>query len=81
MLHWFLTFGPQAGFALLLAGLVGFELLFISEARAGAAALEAARSLRETRAMEALDEELRGALDVAEARLEALETLPLVEDE
>ena len=81
MLHQLITFGPRAGFALLLAVLVGFELLFIAEAKEGAAALEAERSLREVRAMEALDDELRGALDVAEARLEALETLPLVEDD
>ena len=81
MLHHLITFGPRAGFALLLAVLVGFELLFIAEAKEGAAALEAERSLREVRAMEALDEELRGALDVAEARLEAMETLPLVEDD
>ena len=81
MLHHLITFGPRAGFALLLAALVGFELLFIAEAREGAAALEAERSLREVRAMEALDEELLGALDVAEARLEAMETLPLVEDD
>ncbi len=81
VLHHLLTFGPRAGFALLLAVLVGFELLFIAEAKEGAVALQAERSLREARAMEALDEELRGALDVAEARLEAMETLPLVEDD
>ncbi len=76
-----MTLGPRAGFALLLAVLVGFELLFIAEATEGAGALETERSLREVRAMEALDDELRGALDVAEARLEAMETLPLVEDD
>ena len=81
MLHRLLTFGPRIGFALLIAWLVGFELLFIAEARAGGEALEAERSLRQTRAEEALDEELLGALDVAEARLEALETLPLVEED
>jgi two-component system, OmpR family, sensor histidine kinase SenX3 len=80
-MHRLITAGPRAGFVLLLAVLVGFELLFIAEARAGAAALEAERTLREERAMEALDEALLGALDVAEARLEALETLPLVEED
>ncbi|MDP1827052.1 MAG: HAMP domain-containing sensor histidine kinase [Archangium sp.] len=80
-MHRLLTLGPRAGFVLLLAVLAGFELLFISEARDGAAALGAERSLRERRAVDALDEELLGALDVAEARLEALETLPLVEDD
>ena len=76
-----LTLGPRVGFVLLLGVLVGFELLFISEARDGAGALQAERELREGRAMDTLDEELRGALDVAEARLEALETLPLMEDD
>ncbi len=76
-----LTFGPRVGFVLLLAVLVGFELLFLAEARAGQSALERERTLREDRAEAALDEELLGALDVAEARLEALETLPLVEED
>ena len=76
-----LTLGPRVGFVLLLTVLLGFELLFISEARDGAGALEAERVLRVGRAMDTLDEELLGALDVAEARLEALETLPLVEDD
>ena len=80
-MHRLLTFGPRIGFALLLAVLVGFELLFVSEAQAGAAALEAERSLREERAEQTLHEELLGVLDVAEARLEALETLPLVEED
>lgn len=76
-----LTFGPRAGFLLLLAVLVGFELLFVAEARAGAGALHSERTLRQDRAEAALEEELLGALDVAEARLEALETLPLVEED
>lgn len=80
-MHRLLTFGPRAGFVLLMAGLVGFELLFISEARDGAAAVDAERALRERRASDTLDEELLGALDVAQARLEALETLPLVEED
>ena len=80
-MHPFLTLGPRAGFGLLLAVLVGFEGLFITEARDGAAALDAERALREGRAVDTLDEELLGALDVAEARLEALETLPLVEED
>ncbi len=80
-MHRLLTFGPRIGFALLLAVLVGFELLFISEGRAGGAALESERSLREERAEQTLHEELLGVLDVAEARIEALETLPLVEED
>ena len=80
-MHRLLTLGPRVGFVLLVGVLVGFELLFVGEARTGAAALEAQRSLAEARAVETLDAELRGALDVAEARLEALETLPLVEED
>jgi len=76
-----LTFGPRMGFVLLLAGLVGFELLFLAEARAGESALTSERRLRQDRAEAALEEELLGNLDVAEARLEALETLPLVEED
>ena len=76
-----LTYGPRAGFVLLMAVLVGFELLFIAEARTGAAALDTERTLRRSRAEAALEEELTGALDVALARLEALETLPLVEED
>lgn len=71
----------RLGFALLVAALVGFELMFISEERAGAASLDAERSLRETRATEALETDLLRLLDVGEARIEALETLPLLEDD
>ena len=81
VMHRLISQGPRIGFALLIAVLVGFELLFISEAREGAGALEAERTLREARAREALDEGLLGAIDVAQARLEALETLPLVEED
>jgi signal transduction histidine kinase len=80
-MHRLLTLGPRVGFVLLVAVLVGFELLFISEARTGEGALEAQRALLQARAAETLDGELLGALDVAEARLEALETLPLVEED
>ena len=76
-----LTFGPRAGFVLLVAVLVGFELLFVAEARGGASALDAEREARRSRAEAALEEELNGALEVALARLEALETLPLVEED
>ncbi|MFZ5445618.1 MAG: hypothetical protein ACOZQL_36840, partial [Myxococcota bacterium] len=71
----------RAGLVLLIAALVGFELLFLSEARAGAASLDAQRSLREARATEALEADLRRQLDVGEARIEALETLPLLEED
>ena len=80
-MHRLLTLGPRVGFVLLVGVLVGFEVLFVSEAGRGADALQAERELVEARAAETLDEELLGALDVAEARLEALETLPLVEED
>lgn len=71
----------RVGFALLVAALVAFELMFVSEARAGAASLSAERALREGRATEALEADLVRLLDVGEARIEALETLPLLEDD
>lgn len=76
-----LALGTRVGFALLVAALVAFEVMFVSEARAGAASLAAERSLRESRATEALEADLVRLLDVGEARIEALETLPLLEDD
>jgi signal transduction histidine kinase len=75
------TLGTRLGFVLLVGALISFEGLFLSEARDGAAALETERTLRSTRATEALAAELQRQLDVAETRIEVLETLPLLEDD
>ncbi len=80
-MHRLITLGPRVGFALLVGALVAFEGLFVAEMRAGAASLEAERVLRSARASEALEVELVRGLDVAEARIEALETLPLLEED
>jgi len=72
---------PRVGFVLLLLALVAFEALFVGELRDGRAALETERRLRSERATEALKGEFVAAFDVAEARIEALETLPQLEDD
>lgn len=71
----------RLGFVLLIAALVAFQVLFVSESREAAASIEAERVLRAARATEALEAELVRRLDVGEARIEALETLPLLEEE
>ena len=76
-----LSLGPRVGFALLVGALVAFEVLFVAELRQGAASLARERGLREGRATEALEAALVAQLDVAEARVEALETLPLLEED
>lgn|GEM_PF-4282724 len=75
------SLGPRLGFVSLVAMLVAFEVLFVTESRDAAEAVHAERSLREGRATEALELELVKRLDVGEARLEALETLPLLEED
>lgn len=72
---------PRVGFVLLLLALVAFEALFVGELREGRAALDTERRLRSERATELLKSEFIAAYDVAEARIEALETLPQLEDD
>lgn len=72
---------PRVGFVLLLLALVAFELLFVGELRGGRVALDTERRLRSERATELLRSEFVAAYDVAEARIEALETLPWLEDD
>lgn len=64
---------------MLLLAAVGLEALFVVERRAGLAAVEAERARVREVASRAFERDLLGALDVAEARIEALETLPLLD--
>lgn len=75
------TLAVRFGFVLLLGALLAFEVLFVRELEAGREALDLERQLRSERATELLRSELRAALDVGEARIEALETLPHLEDD
>ncbi|MFO0595360.1 MAG: HAMP domain-containing sensor histidine kinase [Myxococcaceae bacterium] len=76
-----LHLGPRLGFVLLVGALFAFEALFVSERTRTLQALAAEHELRNQRATDALHDELLSRLDVAEARIEALETLPLLEDD
>jgi signal transduction histidine kinase len=71
----------RLGLLVLLGALGAFEALFLAERSRGDEALAAERSLRSARATELLRDELVRELDVAEARVEALETLPLLEED
>ncbi|MBL8915291.1 MAG: HAMP domain-containing histidine kinase [Archangium sp.] len=72
---------PRIGLLVLLVALAAFEALFMAERARGHEALTAERTLRSTRATELLHEELQRQFDVADTRLEALETLPLLEED
>lgn len=76
-----LDLAPRVGFVALLALLVGFAALFMREADTAHAALTTDRSAREAKMTAQVDEALLRALAVAEARLEALEVLPLGDDD
>ncbi|MFT3712774.1 MAG: ATP-binding protein [Archangium sp.] len=76
-----MKYAARIGLIVLLGALGAFEALFLAERTRGHEALAAERSLRATRATELLREELTRELDVAEARVEALETLPLLEED
>lgn len=76
-----MKWAPRIGLLLLLLALGAFEALFLAERTRGHEALQAERTLRSARATELLHEELQRQFDVGEARLEALETLPLLEED
>ncbi len=76
-----LVHGPRVGFVILLGLLGAFAALFMREARDARDAIEAQRLARETKLTEQVQQTLSRSLDVAEARLEALETLPLGDDD
>lgn len=76
-----MKWAPRIGLVALLGALAAFEALFVAERSRGHEALTAERMLRSTRATELLHEELQRQFDVGDARLEALETLPLLEED
>jgi signal transduction histidine kinase len=71
---------PRAGFGLLLLTLAGVAWLAVRDAAAGEAAVAAERRRLEAVGSAAFREELLAALDVAQARLDALEELPLLDE-
>lgn len=81
VMHRLLVYGPRVGFVILLVLLGAFAALFVREAHDARASLEAQRLSREAKLTEQLQQTLSRSLDVAEARLEALETLPLGDDD
>ena len=66
----------RGSLTLLLLALAGFALLFVSEARAAKAGLEAQRQVRREHANQALGALVRSTLDVAEARIAVSRDVP-----
>lgn len=66
----------RLAFVVLVLVLGAFELLFVSEARQARASIDAQLALRTAKASETVETMLSRSLDVAEARIEALQTLP-----